>query len=53
MTVEDFWKDDFATNFIDRISAFMNIPTNKLRIVGFKNLPTGGARRQLSSGIDL
>jgi len=36
MTVDDFWNNDEQTNFLDRISSFLNIPTNRLRVVGIK-----------------
>jgi len=43
MTVDDFLNNDTNTNFVDRITAFLNIPTDKLKIVGIKE--TTAARR--------
>ena len=39
MKIDDFFKDDERTNFVDRITAFLQIPTNKLKIVGIR-VPT-------------
>jgi len=33
MDINDFYKDDGPTLFIDRIAAFLGIPPNKMRIV--------------------
>jgi len=51
MTVEEFYGDDGGqTNFVDRISAFLGISTDRMKIVGivdyssarFRHLQTGG-----------
>lgn len=34
MTVEDFLDGDKQSSFINRISAFLEIPTNRLKIAG-------------------
>lgn len=36
MSPEDFLDGDTRTTFISRISAFLNIPTDKLKIVGIR-----------------
>lgn len=36
MTMQDFLDNNLDTNFIDRVSAYLNIPTNKLKILGLQ-----------------
>lgn len=37
MTVEEFYDDDDGiTNFSDKITAFLNISTDKMKVVGIK-----------------
>jgi hypothetical protein len=33
MNIDDFYKDNGPTLFIDRICAFLGIPPNKMRII--------------------
>lgn len=49
MTVEDFFDNDEETKFIDRICSFLEISTDRLKIVGARNLDssTGNLRRTL------
>jgi len=37
MTKEDFFNNNDDTNFIDRVCAFLDISTDKLKIVGVRN----------------
>jgi len=40
VTVEEFYSDDESeTNFLDRISSFLSISTDKLKIVGIVDVP--------------
>jgi len=45
MTPEDFLNDNTRTTFVSRIAAFLNIPTDRLKIVGIK----APGRRQLAN----
>lgn len=45
MTTEDFFNDNARTTFVSRIAAFLNIPTDKLKIVGIRT----PSRRTLAS----
>lgn len=48
MSVEDFWADDtHQTTFINRISAFLSIPFDRVRIVGI--VESTGVRRMLTA----
>jgi len=49
MTVDDFLNNDTTTNFVDRITAFLNISTDKLKIVGIKEVSSG--RRELADSL--
>jgi len=34
MTEDDFFNDDTTTSFINKVTAFLNIPFDQLKIVG-------------------
>ena len=46
--IDDFYKDDALTNFIDKITAFLLISTDRLRIVGIRQV-TSLRGRQLAT----
>lgn len=50
MTPEDFMNDNKRTTFLSRISAFLNIPTDRLKIVGIRT--PSSKRRVLGSPAD-
>lgn len=51
VTVEEFYNDDTQTSFINRISAFLGISTNRIKIVGIRAAaPTSG--RLLAEGAE-
>lgn len=51
MTKEEFFSNNNDSKFIDRMSSILNISTDRLRIVGFKDLNTGGGARRLLNNI--
>jgi len=34
MSFDDFFNNNLDTNFVDRVCAYLNIPTDKLKILG-------------------
>lgn len=47
MTVEAFFDDDSRTQFIDRIASFLQIPTDRLKIVGIRKVTSRMLREEL------
>lgn len=37
VNIADFYKNDGLTSFIDKMCAFLNIPTNRLRIANVRS----------------
>lgn len=55
MTWSQFLNDDRDTTFVDRVTAFLDIPTNQMKIVGSDNSePSAEAsrRRNLATSTD-
>jgi len=53
MTPEDFLNDNSRTTFISRIAAFLNIPTDKLKIVGIKSTSQRGLASSSTTSVDV
>jgi len=51
MTSEEFLSNDEDTNFIDRVCAFLEISTDKLKIVGVQNSGGGRLRGRLLADV--
>lgn len=48
MTPADFLNDNSRTTFLSRIAAFLNIPTDRIKIVGIR-APPSTTRRNLDT----
>jgi hypothetical protein len=51
-TVEEFFEDGLDVTFVDTLAAFLDISTDRIKIVGIREVETSASRRVLKNNED-